>query len=80
MPETIMGANSTNIISEPVMVSFDDPKGMQRRYYCGVAVDHYHYPSMPREVFEQYIKDQIKLASEAMLKMIMKDYDEPKSS
>jgi hypothetical protein len=75
-----MAAHSTNIVSEPVMVSFDDPKGRQRRYHCGVAVDHYYYPSMTREVFEQYIKDQIKLASDAMLELIMRDYDNPKSS
>ena len=71
---------ASRMTDEPVMIAYDDPKLMHRRYHVSVPVDFYHYPSMTREQFEKYIKEQIEIAATKSLELIMRDYDNPKSS
>jgi hypothetical protein len=71
---------ASHLTDEPVMIAYDDPKLMRRRYHLSVPVDFYYYASMTRDDFEKYISDQIEIAASTALELIMRDYDNPKSS
>lgn len=65
---------------DTVMVASTNPMTMVRTFAIRVQFEHYAYLSLSREEYAKAVKSQIEAASRSAYEMIMKDYDEPKSS
>lgn len=67
-------------ITETSMAIVQDYPGSLRKYYIFVPLDDYTYLSMTREQFKAHLAKHIKQAADQAIDIIMKDYDESKSS